>query len=696
MKTTEILIGMSGSNKNKNEKSDRQVLVQRRLALYEDETFRLLLQACEWTERQDEEKHRLYQRNIGDNTVPVLPKKKPAAIDYSEEDLDENCNSESSTSGDEDESQSNSNNDSDEYNGNDITSDTYSPSTSTSTSKSPTSAAPAAKLNVKSDKTPKLSGKLQKRLIQDINRHADNLIRIDLPLPPSSNVDNKGEVNEETENVHLHLFPAAALFPKNTLREPVNVSDQAQVVKTLSEQLLSTSSNDAVVVVLLIQSGRFAGGVFRHGKCLAHRATVRYTVRKGQGKAQSVQDGSRRPKSVGSQLRRAGEEQLNADVKTTLMKWTEMGYIKSACLIFLACPKTMRSTVFSAADSSSTKTNSKSNVSDGMLSKDDDRIRKIPFDVGRATFHAVEVVHEVMMGVDLCHVQNHVLTSEGNDLNGSDDSVTTTIKKEIQDVELDPEEEKRKRKDELALDLPMAPIHIASREGKLAVLMDLLHKNNHSADDGDNLDVDRPAGYDCMTPLHFAAAASANVDPVTASALVSTLLIQAHADPTILDACGRPPYFLAMHDKVREAFRKARAILGEEYCDWDGGAKVGPSLTEDDLEAKKEREAEKKRRKKERQKEKKAKARAAAEVAEKRRIAEEEAKQAVEEGKRIRDGLSAKPTGANVCDFCQKVCKGRNASKNMFQRLNYKYCGTECVNNHKRELMAAAAMARFG
>merc|ERR1712137_401660 len=104
----------------------------------------------------------------------------------------------------------------------------------------------------------------------------------------------------------------------------------------------------------------------------------------------------------------------------------------------------------------------------------------------------------------------------------------------------------------------------------------------------------------------------------------------------------------------------------------------------------------KKRRKKARQKEKKAKARAAAEEAEKLRAAEEEAKQAKAEAKRVRDGLSAKPTGANVCDFCNKVCKGRNGSKNMFQRLEYKYCSVDCVNKHKRELMAAAAMARFG
>ena len=355
----------------------------------------------------------------------------------------------------------------------------------------------------------------------------------------------------------------------------------------------------------------------------------------------------------------------------------------------------MHSTVFAPPDAKTAKANINGNGSD-MLSKDDDRIRKIPFDVGRATFHNVEVVHEVLMGVDLCHVQNQAPSSKEKDTtNESGDSVGNN-KAEKEDIPLDPEEERRKRKDELATNLPMTPLHIASRDGKLTVLLDLLSKSTHSADDEDNLDFDQPAGYDCMTPLHFAVAASAKVDPVTVSALVSALLVQAHADPTVVDACGRPPYFLAKHDKVREAFRKARAVLGEEYCDWDGAAKVGPPLTEDDLEAKKEREAEKKRRKKARQKEKKAKARAAAEEGEKLKAAEEDAKQAQVEAKRVRDGLAAKPTGENVCDFCGKVCKGRNAAKNMFRRLEYKYCSTECVNKHKRELMAAAAMARFG
>jgi hypothetical protein len=32
----------------------------------------------------------------------------------------------------------------------------------------------------------------------------------------------------------------------------------------------------------------------------------------------------------------------------------------------------------------------------------------------------------------------------------------------------------------------------------------------------------------------------------------------------------------------------------------------------------------------------------------------------------------------------------------MYQRLEYAYCSTECVQRHKRELLASAALARFG
>eukprot|EP00751_Fragilariopsis_kerguelensis_P037205 CAMPEP_0170955438 /NCGR_PEP_ID=MMETSP0735-20130129/33192_1 /TAXON_ID=186038 /ORGANISM="Fragilariopsis kerguelensis, Strain L26-C5" /LENGTH=726 /DNA_ID=CAMNT_0011367335 /DNA_START=58 /DNA_END=2238 /DNA_ORIENTATION=+ len=709
----------SSNNKNDNNddyddddnaKGNFKVSIQR-LALYDEETTIYLQRAYELAEIREKEEWQLQKHRSmgGDNRIVVLPSARTNTIVPDDNNANVNDNESSNTNGnndrknivevssDDDENAlativSEDENESDDNKSDDEDNEISSPVTK---------ALPSLK---KIAKETQLSGKQQKRLTHDINRHASNLKRIDLPVggvSPKKQKENNAEnttttkTQTQTQTHFIHLFPAAALLSKDSAREPERVVHQARSLMSLSERLSSSSSSSsAIVVVLLMQSGRFAGGVFRCGRCLSHRATTRYTVRKGQGKAQSAQDSSSRVKSVGSQLRRAGEQQLNEDVRMTLNEWTEYGYLDNCSLILLACPKTMRSTVFSANIDTRNNGNH-NNSSDYLLSKNDDRIRKIPFDVGRATYMNVKVVYTVMMGIDLREVSNITTTptemvksKNTEDTDGSIEDVTT---KEIVKGVADPMEEKRNRKGVLAVELPLTKLHEAARDGNLVILLGLLNNTNTEKED----EIDQSAGYECMTPLHFAAASSSNVDPTTASALVSALLIQGHADPTIHDACGRPPYFVAEHDKIREAFRKARAVLGEDYWDWES-SKVGPPLTEESLEARKIKEVEKKRRKKARQKEKKALDKVKTQEAENQLQAEREAKRAVEEAKRVRDGLSEKPTGVNVCDFCHKSSKGRNARQNMFRRLDYKYCSSNCVNEHKRELMAAAAMARFG
>jgi flagellar biosynthesis GTPase FlhF len=158
-----------------------------------------------------------------------------------------------------------------------------------------------------------------------------------------------------------------------------------------------------------------------------------------------------------------------------------------------------------------------------------------------------------------------------------------------------------------------------------------------------------------------------------------------------LDGRNRPPYFLATTESARNAFRTVRAKIPDAW-DWDA-CKVGPPLTDDDLKRKKEKASEKKRRQREKQKERKAAEEA--ELQEAKRKEETLAKE--EEAKRTRAGLqpkvaSSKP-GEYSCDFCQKKCKRKSQ---MFQRLDFYYCSTECVKRHQRELMAAAATARLG
>lgn len=492
----------------------------------------------------------------------------------------------------------------------------------------------------KPKKAPRLNKESRQRM-QLVKQYTDNLVCESLPL--------------DDERV---LDLPSNLLGKEDRRPDVSAIDKCRYFLKISEKM---QNEKAPVVVLLLRSGRFAGGVFQGERILTHRAFQRYTVRKGQGKSQSSQDNSKsKANSIGAQLRRAGEQGLKEDIHATIFEWKD--YIQKASLILLSCPKTMKTTIFADAVRE-------------VISRDDVRVRKIPFDVGRPTFDSVCVSHEVLMGVVVREATVETQVSE-------EPQLTEEVKADVTSTPTPVEE-----KEEIVI--PLTPLHEASRDGDLPSILDIISKEENT------IQIDRHAGPDFMTPLHYASESSQRVDPATAAACVSALLIQARANPGIIDARTRASYFLASHDKIREAFRRARAILGEDHCDWDE-AKVGPPLTEDDIEARKEKEAEKKRRKKARAKEKKAQEKDYMEEIEQRKKEEEEQKKQAEDAKRVRDCLQPKASSAtNICDFCQKVCKGKQRTQ-MFKRLDYKYCSTDCLNKHKRELMAKAAMSRFG
>jgi hypothetical protein len=473
-------------------------------------------------------------------------------------------------------------------------------------------------------------------------------------------------VSEESSLLQL----STALLTKEDARS----GSKLQQCRSIAD--LAKAVKERPVVVVLLRSGRFAAGVFQQDECLVHRTAVRYTVRKGQGKAQSQQDGQRRPQSMGAQLRRAGEERLYEDVTETVAAWKDR--IQSAALILLSVPKVMEKGLFSQSVET-------------VLPRRDPRIRRVPIDFGRPSFDKVSLVHSVMMTAAVRTQRENKQTAIGE----TQDAVAAmNIQPETAEKTEQQQEERGKET------LPeLSPLHVAARDGDLEGIRTMLSEQKESSAQ-DHRPIDERAGDKWMTPLHYAAESSSssdNVDPAVAADCVSVLLTEGRANPCAVDARNRVPYFLASHEKVRVAFRKARAALGENYCQWDE-AKVGPPLTDEDLDRKKEKETEKKRKKKARQKEKKAAERAAAEKEEEIRRQEEDRKKQEEEAKRVRAGLQPKrevPAGAAVCDFCQTVCKGRKRNQ-MFNRLEYKYCSTDCVQKHKRELMAAAALNRFG
>ena len=493
--------------------------------------------------------------------------------------------------------------------------------------------------------------KQSKQHMWHIKSLRDNLICTSLPLDDES-----------------YLAMPTSLLGKEMQWSGPTSAAKCESYLSLTSELAGIETDKKTVVVLLLRSGRFAGGIFEGDRCLVHRAFQRYTVRKGQGKAQSAQDTKRKAKSMGAQLRRAGEQSLREDIQSTILEWKD--HIKRSCLILLSCPKAMKATIFSEL------------VVQEVVARDDKRIRKIPFDIGRPTFESVCDSHEVLLNA----------TVRSTDKKEATGDLPTPASQQVQDEdETQSDLQKADKRPEEEVTIPLTPLHEAARDANLPAALELLSKDGDSA----VTIIDQLAGPDFMTPLHYAAAASSKADPSAAAACVLALLIQGRADPCAFDARSRPPYFLATHDTVREAFRKARATLGESYCDWEQG-KVGPPLTDEDIQARKAKEADKKRRKKARQKEKKAKEKAQAEDLARQRKEEEDRQKQAEDAKRIRDGLQPRTSNAtNVCDFCQKVCKGKRRNQ-MFQRLDYVYCSSDCVQKHKRELMASAALARFG
>jgi hypothetical protein len=481
---------------------------------------------------------------------------------------------------------------------------------------------------------------------QQIRKLVENLVCVSLPVPEPE------QAALDLPMSLLHKDDRMAETPVSTCRSFLSVAKDLQ---------------NKPVVILLLRSGRFAGGVFQGDVCITHRTLQRYTVRKGQGKAQSAQDGNSRAQSMGSQLRRAGEISLREDCTKTLLDWKE--HMEKASLILISCPKTMKKGLFEGLEE--------------VMRRGDSRIRRVPIDTGRPTFEGVSLIHSVMMRATLREWQMPLSESPTEE--------TPPTEKEEKLSSRTKHIETKEKENLVETFIPLTELHHAAKAGDLQAIRAILE-----SEDVSSIDVEQLAGEDFMTPLHFAAESAANVDASAAADSVYTLLVQGRANPTLVDGRHRVPIFLASNDKVRDAFRMARAKLGEEYCNWDKDAKVGPPLTDEDIEARKQKELEKKRQKRARQKEKKANEKAeTAEIEENRRQQEALIKQE-EDAKRVRDGLQPKATSAtNICDFCQKVCKGRRRNQ-MFQRLDYVYCNAECVQKHKRELMAAAAMSRFG
>jgi len=187
--------------------------------------------------------------------------------------------------------------------------------------------------------------------------------------------------------------------------------------------------------VLLLSGGHFAGGIYdiiparvsnpkdtEKFPLIVSKSFHRYVVRAKAGGKQSSQDATGKfAKSAGSQIRRHNEALLIKEVEMTLKSWKDM--LGECFLIMTAAPSSNAQILFSDKNT-------------GVLSREDYRVRQIPFVTRRPTISETKRVVW-----NLCALHHHeegggkrqqqqLLSSEGSKLGTEVGAEVEKMKKE--------------------------------------------------------------------------------------------------------------------------------------------------------------------------------------------------------------------------------------------------------------------------
>lgn len=309
-----------------------------------------------------------------------------------------------------------------------------------------------------------------------------------------------------------------------------------------------------------------AGAEDRTATVIAHKTFHRYTTRRKQGGSQSANDNAKgNAHSAGSSIRRYNESALIQEVRDLLAEWKEL--IDSAELLFIrASGTTNRRTLFGPYD-------------EQVLNSRDDRIRGFPFNTRRATQSElmrafVELTRVKVSTVDEAALAKQaaeeaaIATAKAEALANSKNSATKPAKVSKEDEEAA---------------LHTQQLQALIRRSKAPGLQSYLQSNKLDS----NFRFFPPdQNRHAPTPLHLAAASNS-------PACISTLLTKIGADPTIRNEDGKSAFDIAGDRATRDAFRLARAQVGEKRWAWDS-AGVPVALSQADVDARTAREKEEK------------------------------------------------------------------------------------------------------
>ncbi|XP_013145331.1 PREDICTED: ankyrin repeat and zinc finger domain-containing protein 1-like [Papilio polytes] len=138
--------------------------------------------------------------------------------------------------------------------------------------------------------------------------------------------------------------------------------------------------------VLMVSGGHFAGAIFSGGVVVLHKTHHSYVTRRGQGQAQVNRDNhGNAPRSAGASLRRYNQAQFLEHVQEIVGSWAE-DLKGCSCILYRAVGSMNQAALFGK---------------NSPLSRDDFRVRALPFPTKKPSFKEVKRVHETLASFEV-------------------------------------------------------------------------------------------------------------------------------------------------------------------------------------------------------------------------------------------------------------------------------------------------------
>ncbi|KAI5356797.1 Putative Zinc finger C2H2-type, ankyrin repeat-containing domain superfamily [Septoria linicola] len=322
----------------------------------------------------------------------------------------------------------------------------------------------------------------------------------------------------------------------------------------------------AMIVSLTPKLTKKAGTEDRSATVIAHKTFHRYTTRRKQGGSQSANDNAKgNAHSAGSSIRRYNETALIQEVRDLLAEWKPL--IDSAELLFIrASGTTNRRTLFGPYE-------------EQVLSSRDDRIRGFPFNTRRATQSELMRAFIELTRIKVSTVDEAALARQAE----QEAAIATAKADALANSKVSTSKSAKVSKEDEEAALHTQQIQALIRRSKAPGVQTYIQSNKITPD---FRFFPPDQNHHAPTPLHLAAASNS-------PACVSVLLLKAGADPSIRNDDGKSAFDISGDRATRDAFRLARAQLGEAKWPWDA-AGVPAALSQADADARTAREKEEK------------------------------------------------------------------------------------------------------